>query len=158
MFRLVQAMIRTYELDVLALEAPIGGHAGGGPPKPHWLVIDMPKLIGAAELAAAVWEECTCGGTLVHKPDCPSPRVMVRQAHVQTVRRHFLGTGRPKNPKEAVKRRCRDLNWPVEDDNAADAAALYCYVKSLACPDWSPKATPLFGKASFDRTARSRFT
>lgn len=155
--RYVRALIRVYELNVLVVEAPMAGHAGSDRPKPSWLVIEMPKLIGAAEDACVDWEECTCGGILRHREACPAPRVMLRQASVQTARRHFVGHGRPDHPKLAVMRRCKDLNWPVQDDNAADAAALYCLVKSMACKGWAPKATPLFAGQSFDSKLRSRF-
>lgn len=63
-----------------------------------------------------------------------------------TVRKHFLQHGRPENPKLAVKNRCKLLGWDFEDDNAADACAVWCYGISLVCPKWSPNGTPLFAE------------
>ncbi len=65
---------------------------------------------------------------------------------VQTVRKHFVGNGRPEYPKRAVQDRCKQLGWGVEDDNAADAAALWSYGMSLYYPSWAPRATPLFAE------------
>lgn len=62
----------------------------------------------------------------------------------QTVRKHFVGAGRPENPKRAVIERCRLLGWEPEDDNAADAMATWCWGMSSLFPGWAPKGTPLF--------------
>lgn len=70
----------------------------------------------------------------------------LRLVHVQTVRKFFVGQGRPDNPKQAVMERCRLLNWAFEDDNAADAAALWAYAMSVSYPKWSPKSTPMFAE------------
>jgi len=72
----------------------------------------------------------------------------LRLVHVQTVRKHFVGSGRPDNPKQAVMDRCRLLGWAFEDDNAADAAALWAYAMSVSYPKWSPRSTPLFRGAA----------
>jgi crossover junction endodeoxyribonuclease RuvC len=67
--------------------------------------------------------------------------------NVQTVRRHFIGEARPDNPKEAVLERCELLGWPAVDDNAGDAAALWCWAMSVYHPNWAPCGTPLFRRA-----------
>lgn len=72
----------------------------------------------------------------------------VRMVHVQSVRKHFVGNGRPANPKQAVMDRCDLLGWKFEDDNAADAAAVWAYGMSVSYPKWSPRGTPLFGRAA----------
>lgn len=64
--------------------------------------------------------------------------------NVQRVRKHFLGQGRPENPKRAVMQRCAQLGWMVADDHQADAAALWCLVKSEKDPAWAPSGTSLF--------------
>lgn len=69
-------------------------------------------------------------------------------AQVQTVRRHFVGHGRPDDPKRAVMDRCKLLGWTVADDNAADAAALWSFAMSANYRHWAPKSTPLFGRAA----------
>ncbi len=53
--------------------------------------------------------------------------VSPRKLSVTTVRKAFLGTGYPPNPKEATLRACRDMGHDVWDDNAADALALWYY-------------------------------
>lgn len=49
----------------------------------------------------------------------------------QTIRKHFLGNGRPKDPKAVVIARCRQLGWKPLDDNQADAIAGWDYAKSI---------------------------
>lgn len=70
----------------------------------------------------------------------------VRLVHVQTVRKHFVGAGRPENPKQAVMQRCRLLGWTPADDNQGDAGALWAYGMAQVYPKWSPRSTPLFGR------------
>jgi Holliday junction resolvasome RuvABC endonuclease subunit len=73
--------------------------------------------------------------------------VRVHMVASSTVRKHFLGNGRPDDPKRAVKERCRLLGYEVADDNAADACAVWNYGISKVCPKWSPNGTLLFGGA-----------
>jgi hypothetical protein len=70
------------------------------------------------------------------------PRVTV--ANVQTVRKHFVGQGRPQNPKLAVMNRCRLLGFKPQDDNAADAIALWDYAASILLPRAAHINTALF--------------
>lgn len=70
----------------------------------------------------------------------------VRLVPVQTVRKHFIGKGRPDNPKLATMERCRLLGWPVDSDDAADAVAAWAWGVSTYYPRWSPNSTPLFAK------------
>lgn len=67
----------------------------------------------------------------------------VLDANVQTVRRHFVGHGRPKDPKAVVMARCRQLGWRADDDNIADASALWCYEMSCRYPGWVLNGTLL---------------
>jgi len=53
--------------------------------------------------------------------------VSPRKVSVQTVRKAFLGFGRPENPKQLVMDQCRRLGFDVKDDNQADALALWHY-------------------------------
>ena len=51
-------------------------------------------------------------------------------AKVQTVRKHFLGVGRPIDAKKAVIARCHQLRLiPIDrkDDNEADAVAMHVW-------------------------------
>lgn len=65
----------------------------------------------------------------------------------QTVRKFFVGHGRPDNPKQAIMERCRLLGWSPEDDNAGDALAAWAWGMATLCPKWAPKSTPLFAGA-----------
>lgn len=51
--------------------------------------------------------------------------VRVRQIHVQSVRKAFVGHGRPASGKQAVIDHCRALGIEVTTDNEADAVALW---------------------------------
>lgn len=44
-----------------------------------------------------------------------------------TIRKHFVGSGRPPDPKTAVMAQCSRLGWRVMDDNQADALATWDY-------------------------------
>jgi len=48
-----------------------------------------------------------------------------------TVRKHFVGNGRPTDPKAVVMARCKQLGWRVDDDNQADALATWDYARSI---------------------------
>jgi hypothetical protein len=48
-----------------------------------------------------------------------------------TIRKHFVGNGRPKDPKAAVISRCRQLGWRTLDDNQADALATMDYALAM---------------------------
>lgn len=117
--RLIDGLIRDQKPTLVVVEAPVKGPRAS------------PFLIG---LVAIVRACCGCRG------------VPVETYEIATVRRHFLGhhltsasfqhlppnrrkAAARKEIKEAVIDRCRMLGWEVEDDNAADAAALY----DLAC-------------------------
>lgn len=66
------------------------------------------------------------------------------ESNIASVKKHFAGSGRA--DKSAMVARCRQLNWEVQDHNAADACGLWSLVKSLHEPGWSPSSTPLFGR------------
>lgn len=76
----------------------------------------------------------------------------VHTCAVSTVRKHFVGTGNLKRDeaKRAVMDRCRLLGWPIangegrDDDNRADANAVWAYSMALTFPTWAPNGTPLF--------------
>lgn len=70
----------------------------------------------------------------------------VTEANVQDVRHHFIN--RRTLPKGEGKRvvidRCRVLGWEVENDNEADAAALWSYACGQHNPRLAAAVTPLF--------------
>jgi hypothetical protein len=66
----------------------------------------------------------------------------------QTVRKHFVEHGRPRNAKFAVMARCQELGWQPPDHNAADAAALWHYAKCLIDPVFAATVTRLMTRAA----------
>lgn len=71
----------------------------------------------------------------------------LREAGVYDVRKHFTGEARPKDKKLAVMARCRQLGWPVDDDNAGDALALWDFACALEAPHAGIATAPLFAPA-----------
>ena len=66
----------------------------------------------------------------------------------QSVRKHFVGHGRPENPKAAVMARCRQLGWPIRNDHEADAGALWSFTQSVLDPSFAYKMTPMFARVA----------
>ena len=114
--------------------------------KAEWVAIEAPLLINdsnhAAHTAMALIQ---LTGALRAASKRAGAQVML--VAISTVRKHFVGHGYPKNPKEAVMARCRQLGWQPEDDNVGDAMALWSYAMAIKCPRWAPRSTPLFADA-----------
>lgn len=53
--------------------------------------------------------------------------LMAYEVNVATVKRHFAGNGRA--TKADMMARCRQLGWEVKDHNAADACAVWDFVR-----------------------------
>lgn len=51
------------------------------------------------------------------------------ETHIQTVRKHFTGSGRSQKPD--VMYRCRVLGWQVPNHDAADACAVWDYAHAV---------------------------
>lgn len=126
-FKFSQALVLTHKLiathspDLIAIEAPVGG-----PKTSHFLV-----------------------GLVACVRGCAFNRgVRVVPHNIAAIRKHFVGGHvtssaykhlDPKRRKAAarnagknlVMQRCRQLGWDCDDDNAADACALWDYCCSL---------------------------
>lgn len=66
-------------------------------------------------------------------------------AEVHKIRYHFIN----QNPKRDIAKRmtkakCRELGWETNDDNEADALALWSYTRAMLCPEMAVATTPLF--------------
>lgn len=61
----------------------------------------------------------------------------VREARVSDVRSHFIGSNRHKRPeaKALTIAACKRLGWTPQDDNAADALALWDYQRAILVRD-----------------------
>jgi hypothetical protein len=123
-------IISTYKPALIAYEAPVIGNRGGG------MTMNMEVafvLIGLAFLTETI---------------AASYKIRCVRAHAMTVRKHFLGTGRPENPKRAVMERCKLLGFDVANHDVADAAALWAWAKATHDKEFRYETTtPLFGKA-----------
>lgn len=115
--------------DVLAFEAPliVGGRTGT---TRRTNAHTVRLLFGLAAVAEMV-------GSRAGLP--------VYECHIQTVRRHFVGNGRAQKPE--VMARCRALGWEVATNDAADAAAIWDFVKSRFQPSAAHRGTPMFAGA-----------
>ena len=117
--RMTRACVERYRPEEIVIEAAVGG----------------PKASSFLHGLVA----CVRGEAWQHG-------VPVTMYHQQSIRKHFLG-GNPskrqfagsasqqsKQLKALVVNRCRSLGWPVEDDNQADACALWDYAHALRSP------------------------
>ena len=107
-------MIDVHKPDLIGIEAP--AIAGSG------IVLSLDEamlLIGLAFLA----------NVIAAMNGCRFQRVAV-----QTVRKHFVGHGRPANPKAAVMARCKQLGWKCANTDESDSAALWFYLKATNDP------------------------
>lgn len=76
-----------------------------------------------------------------------SYRIDVTDKGASSVRKYFLGEGRPKNRKDAVQERCRILGWAFRNHDEADAMAIWAWAKAARDRKWRLETgTPLFAE------------
>jgi crossover junction endodeoxyribonuclease RuvC len=68
------------------------------------------------------------------------------EVNVQTVKKFFAGTGHA--TKADMVARCNQIGWPVRNHNAADALAVFAFVKSSLDPKFAYRTTPLLGRSA----------
>ena len=124
--RMMNRLIKQYEPGLIVLEAPIGVHGGGSKRRPEVLMGLRGNVMGIAHMHHVPFE----------------------QHEVATIRKHFIGHGRLKRAeaKAATIKRCKQLGWKVNNDDEADAAALWDLACSLQSRSHSIASTPLFGR------------
>jgi len=85
-------------------------------------------------------------GLVEHIEEWAYGRVELREASVQQVRAHFLGSNRYKSDqaKQMTFDRCCANGWPVTTKDESDACALWSYQVACIRPDIAAKMTPLF--------------
>ncbi|MFY0633656.1 MAG: hypothetical protein JXQ91_07585 [Vannielia sp.] len=133
LMQMIWNVCKEHSPDLVAIEAPTAGN------------YTNQFLVG---LAACAEGTALMAGSKVQV--CMSP----------SIRKHFLGkhlTAKDfphlKRPaaKKAIKgqvmARCALLGWEAEDDNAADALALWSYACAQHDPKFAYQHTPLFGGA-----------
>lgn len=121
---------RDFRVELGIYESPLsmGAHTGRAP-KNSDIAMALLQLAGIAGLAFR------------------KAGVDAWQGHIQTVRRYFVGHGRPQAPKATVMHRCRLLGWRVQDDNSADALAIWAFAKIKTGARFTT-AGPLIGGAA----------
>lgn len=127
--RSISELCKMLKVEHVAIETPI--IAMGANNAAHTMAALL-QLTGAVRMAAGM-----AGAS-------------VRMCAISSVRKTFVGQGNLKSAaaKAAVQARCKLLGWPFQDDNQADANAVWCHAMSLQYPAWAPRATPLFGRAA----------
>jgi|GEM_PF-573756 len=75
----------------------------------------------------------------------------------QTVARHFIGSGKMKRDakKAAILAQCQTRGWAPQDDNQADAAALWDLACTRLCDAHAAATGPLFHQQGKDPETRS---
>ena len=124
----VSKLLAEHQPDLVAIEAPIGGG------------MKSDYLVGLAACARGV---------------CHMRGIKAEVCAISTVRKHFLGkhlttkhfpgktaAAAKKAIKVQVIARCGLLGWPVEDDDCADACAIWDYATATWC---RVQAAPLGG-------------
>ncbi len=127
--RLTHGLIHTHKPDFIMIEAAIGG-----PKASHYLIGLVANIRGCAT----------------------NHGVLCRGANLGAVRKHFLGRSygvkdfphlKPAAAKAAIKGlvmdRCKLLGWEVEDDDSADACAIWDYACATRAKGYQAK--PLGG-------------
>ena len=117
-------LVRQHEPDVIALEQAVATVMQGSPTRLHV----------ALGLRASVLAMADYFG------------LRVEEYAVSTVRKHFIGHGKMKgkDAKAAVIARCNKLGWIVENDNEADAAAVWDYARAVLDRKFTPTPNGLF--------------
>lgn len=125
--RWITALIKKFKPDVVVWEAPLATSfkKGGTNINTTTILYGLPAIIGCVAYLLGIYD--------------------IRRAETRKVRMHFIGA----NPKRVIAKKktmeqCGVLGWPVEDDNEADALAVWCYVTALIDPAKAVFPTSLF--------------
>ena len=116
--------VRGHQPDLIVYEAPIGSLMKGAT---H--IETIKRLIGMCE----------------HLEEWCHGKIELREANVAQIRHHFIGDNpRSKQAKAMTIARCNKLKWMVNNDNEADALALWDFQVCCLRPDIATQRTPLF--------------
>jgi hypothetical protein len=110
----------------------------------------VPMILGGGKMKTSTEAVKRLVGLCEHLEElCYGTHIELREAMVSQVRSHFLGNNRRKrdDAKAATLRMCRELGWDVQNDDEADACALWAYQVDCLHPEVSVARTPLFRSA-----------
>jgi hypothetical protein len=116
--------------SLVVWEAPLAGFKGGKTTNDVTTILfGLPAIVGAVAYEMAIYD--------------------IRKADTSAVRHHFIGC----NPKRAkakgmVVRQCNAMGWHCDDENEADALAVWSYMCSLLDPRLALRPTALFGRSA----------
>lgn len=81
---------------------------------------------------------------------CKMRNTGVREFHVSTVRKHFIGNGGlgGEAAKKAVMQRCKVLGWSIANHNEGDACAVWDYARYVLTRHSTLPPTDLFDHGS----------
>lgn len=125
----MHAIVNDHHPDLVVWEAPLPAsfRSGHTTVDTTSLLFGLPAIVGAAAYVCGVYD--------------------IRKATTRDVRQHFIGQNpKGKIGKMLVMRQCRAHGWEVEDDNEADALAVWSYMCALIEPKLAMAPTPLFGR------------
>lgn len=122
----IEDLINVARPDLIAFEAPLVLHGSRTMTNPNTARV----LLGLAAIAEQVAD---------------AYGIRCCEVHVSTIKKFWTGTGRAE--KSAMVARCRQLGWQVQNDNEADAMALFAFAKASVDPKWQALTTPMFGRA-----------
>lgn len=82
--------------------------------------------------------------------------ISARKAHVQTVRKSFLGQGRPEDPKQHAKLMCEAIDWHPNNLDEADAAAIFYWGSLQVASRHAQYVTPMLQAKVAERADEER--
>jgi len=117
--------------DILAYEAPLMPRPARNNDRQNFVTTEQTvrALFGLATLAETI---AALSG------------IEPYEANIRTVKKFFAGHGFAE--KEDIMARCRQLGWPITDDDSADACAVWALAKSTHDPKFAYATTPLLGR------------
>jgi hypothetical protein len=125
----IESFVNTHAVKLIVYESPAAPMVMAG----RTNIETIKRLIGMCEHL-----EEWCVGTGIE----------LREASVQQVRAHFIGSNmKSVQAKAATIARCHELGWMVTNDNEGDACALWDYQRCCLRPDIAVATTPLFERA-----------
>lgn len=126
LYRLQDDLTRVVGPDLIAFESPLMPRTGLMATE---MVVRL--LFGLASITEMVAD--------LHGIPC-------EERNVSTVKKFWTGDSRA--DKFAMIKRCRTLGWDPEDDNSADAAALWSLIMTESDPLFNYRTDPLFARRS----------